>query len=129
MPMEQFEIKGILAPLLIFIFILSKNYKKIIPSNYQILDESIFRTILLILLNNLHLHQLFFFPLLYSLFLVLFLSNLLGLIPYSSTPSVEIILTLSIAFTLLFGILFYALFIQHGKFLTHLFLPAGTPAP
>lgn len=127
MPMEQFEIKPIFAPLIILILILRKNYKNIIPSNYQILDESIYRTILLILINNLNLNRLFYFPLIYSLFLIIFLSNILGIIPYSSTPSVEIIITLSLAFTILIGILIYGIFIQHGKYITHLFLPAGTP--
>lgn len=58
---------------------------------------------------------------------MIFISNFIGLIPYSSTPSVEIIITLSLAFTLLIGILFYGAFVQHGKYLPHLFLPAGTP--
>ena len=77
MPMEQFEIKPIFAPIIILILILRKNYKYIIPSNYQILDESLYRTILLILINNLNTNRLFYFPLVYSLFLVIFLSNLI----------------------------------------------------
>jgi F0F1-type ATP synthase membrane subunit a len=94
MPMEQFEIKGIIAPIIIFILIFRNSFNKIIPtSNYQIFDESLYRTILLILLNNLNFQKLFYFPFIYSIFLLILLSNLLGLIPYSTTPSVEIVLT------------------------------------
>lgn len=40
-----------------------------------------------------------YLPLFYTIFHVILLSNKIGLVPYSSTPTVEIILTLSIAFT------------------------------
>ncbi len=59
--------------------------------------------------------------------MMIFISNMVGMVPYSSTPSVEIVLTLSLAFTVLIGILLYGIIVQHGKYITHLFLPAGTP--
>ncbi len=46
--------------------------------------------------------------------------------PYSSTPTVEIVMTLSIAFTLLGGILLIG-FLTHKLYLLAIFLPAGTP--
>lgn len=127
MPMEQFEIKPIIAPIIILLLILRKNYKFIIPSNYQILDESIYRTILIIIINNLGSQRLYYLPLIYTIFMMIFISNIVGMIPYSSTPSVEIVLTLSLAFTILIGILISGIISQHGKYITHLFLPAGTP--
>jgi F-type H+-transporting ATPase subunit a len=127
MPMEQFEIKGIIAPIIIGIIIMKNNSTKIIPSNYQILDESLYRSILLIILNNLNLKSLYYFPLIYTIFIIILLSNLIGLIPYSTTPSVEIVITLSLAITILGGILIYALIVEHGLYIFHLFLPAGTP--
>ena len=127
MPMEQFEIKGIIAPQLILIIILRKNYKLQIPSNYQLIDESLYRTIQQIQLNNLSIKKLYYLPLLYTIFLIILLSNMIGLIPYSTTPSVEIIITQSIAFTIQIGILLYGIIVEHGKYITHLFLPAGTP--
>jgi F0F1-type ATP synthase membrane subunit a len=38
-----------------------------------------------------------YFPLIYTIFHVVLFSNLLGLIPYSSTATVEIVMTLSIS--------------------------------
>jgi len=34
-----------------------------------------------------------YFPLIYTLFTVILFSNLIGMIPYSTTPTVEIVLT------------------------------------
>lgn len=127
MPMEQFEIKPIMASIIILLLILRKNFKNIIPSNYQIFDESLYRTILLILINNLGKKRLFYFPLIFSIFMIIIISNFIGMVPYSATPSVEIVITLSLAFTILIGILIYGVITQHGKYITHLFLPAGTP--
>ena len=67
-----------------------------------------------------------YLPLFFTIFHVILFSNLLGLIPYSSTPTVEIILTLSIAFTQLIGILFIG-FLTHGTQALAIFLPGGTP--
>jgi len=48
------------------------------------------------------------------------------MVPYSSTPTVEIVMTLSLSFTLLFGTLFIG-FMTHRLYLLAAFLPAGTP--
>lgn len=67
-----------------------------------------------------------YLPLFYSLFHIILFSNLIGLIPYSSTPTVEIVLTLALSFTLLMGIAVLG-FLTHNLFLLAIFLPAGTP--
>jgi F-type H+-transporting ATPase subunit a len=127
MPMEQFEIKPLIAPIFILFIIFNINSLKLIPNNYSILWESLYRTILLIIINNLGINKLKLFPLLFTIFISIFLSNLLGMIPYSATPSVELILTLSLAITILLGVLISGIVSEHGKYLTHLFLPGGTP--
>ena len=48
------------------------------------------------------------------------------MVPYSSTPTVEIILTLSIALTLLIAVLLVG-FLSNGVVLLAAFIPAGTP--
>ena len=64
--------------------------------------------------------------LIYTVFHLILWSNLLGLIPYSSTPTVEIIMTLSLALTLLIGVLLVGL-LGHKLLLLAAFIPAGTP--
>jgi F-type H+-transporting ATPase subunit a len=70
--------------------------------------------------------QTVYFPLLYTVFYLILLSNFIGLIPYSTTATVEIVVTLALAFTLLFGILLIG-FLNHQFLLLATFLPAGTP--
>lgn len=66
-----------------------------------------------------------YLPLFYSLFHIVLFTNLLGFIPYSTTSTAEIIITLSIAFTLLIGILLVG-FLTHKLRLLAIFLPSGT---
>jgi F-type H+-transporting ATPase subunit a len=67
-----------------------------------------------------------YLPLFYSIFHIVLFSNLLGLVPYSTTPTVELVMTLSIAFTLLMGLLLVG-FLTHKLYLLAIFLPGGTP--
>ena len=67
-----------------------------------------------------------YFPLIYTIFHLILFSNLIGMVPYSSTPTVEIILTLSIALTLLIAVLLVG-FLSNGVVLLAAFIPAGTP--
>lgn len=67
-----------------------------------------------------------YLPLIYTVFHLILFSNLIGMVPYSSTPTVEIVMTLSIAFTLLIGVLLIG-FLSHKLLLLAAFIPAGTP--
>jgi F-type H+-transporting ATPase subunit a len=67
-----------------------------------------------------------YLPLFYSLAHLILFSNFLGLLPYSSTPTVEIVLTLSLSFTFIIGFAILG-FLTHRLYLLSLFLPAGTP--
>ncbi len=99
---------------------------RVISNNWGILSESLYRTILLKIENFLGPKNSIYLPLFYTIFYQVLFSNLLGLKPYSSTPTVEIVKTLSIAFTLLGGILLIG-FLTHKLHLVAIFLPAGTP--
>ena len=78
---------------------------KIISNSWTILIESLYRTILNMVENYLGLKNLQYFPLIFTLFHLILFSNFIGLIPYSSTTTVEFIITLTISFILLIGIL------------------------
>ena len=67
-----------------------------------------------------------YLPLISTVFHLIFFSNLIGMVPYSSTPTVEIIMTLSIAITLLVAVFFIG-FLSHKLMLLAAFIPAGTP--
>ena len=67
-----------------------------------------------------------YLPLIYTVFHLILFSNLIGMVPYSSTPTVEIIMTLSLAFTLLVAVSLIGLS-SHKLLLLAAFIPAGTP--
>ena len=127
----NFVINNVIFYLLLAGFLtllLGKGIKKgnIISNNWGIISESLFRTILLMIENVVGPKMSIYLPLFYSIFHIVLFSNLLGLVPYSTTPTVELVMTLSIAFTLLMGLLLVG-FLTHKLYLLAIFLPGGTP--
>src|SRR6202034_3707110 len=67
-----------------------------------------------------------FFPLIFSIFMLLAVSNMVGVIPYSFTISSHIIVTAALAFLVFFTVLIYGFYKNGLKFLK-LFVPSGIP--
>lgn len=125
--MEQFTIlplTQIPCCAIIFYVGLLSPLKNVVPKAHQICGESLPATVLGILRTSVK--SLYLFPFLFTVFILLFISNYLGLVPYSITASTEFVLTLSMASIMLGGILIHSFFI-HGLATFGLFLPAGTP--
>jgi F-type H+-transporting ATPase subunit a len=67
-----------------------------------------------------------FFPLVFSLFMFIMVSNLVGIIPYTFTVSSHLIVTAALALLVFFTVLFYGLYKNGLKFFK-LFMPSGVP--
>ncbi|WP_375411769.1 F0F1 ATP synthase subunit A [uncultured Bradyrhizobium sp.] len=67
-----------------------------------------------------------FFPLIFSLFMFVAVSNLVGIIPYTFTVSSHIIVTAALAFLVFFTVLIYG-FYKNGLKFFKLFVPSGIP--
>ena len=67
-----------------------------------------------------------FFPLIFSLFMFICVSNLIGIIPYTFTVSSHIIVTVALAITVFLTVLIYGLY-RHGLHFFNLFVPKGVP--
>ena len=67
-----------------------------------------------------------FSPLVFSLFMFILVSNMVGLIPYSFTVASHIIITAALALLVFFTVLIYGL-CKHGSFFLNLFVPKGIP--
>src|ERR1700730_13605235 len=67
-----------------------------------------------------------FFPLVFSLFMFICVSNLIGIIPYTFTVSSHIIVTVSLALLVFLTVLVYGFFKNGLKFFK-LFVPSGGP--
>jgi len=67
-----------------------------------------------------------FFPLVFSLFIFILISNIVGLIPYTFTVTSHIIITAALALLVFFTVIGYG-FYKHGLHFLKLFLPSGIP--
>src|SRR5256885_383234 len=67
-----------------------------------------------------------FFPFVFTLFMFILFSNLLGLIPYSFTVTSHIIVTFALAAVVFIGVTIIG-FIRHGAHFLRLFVPEGVP--
>ena len=67
-----------------------------------------------------------FFPLVFSLFMFICVSNLIGIIPYTFTVSSHIIVTAALALLVFFTVLIYGLYKNGLKFFK-IFVPSGVP--
>jgi ATP synthase subunit 6 len=141
-PLEQFEISYfdcvfftdfqqhlliIFFTIFLFLCCNDKLPKQDVPkSNLVLFREETFKLIVTIIQENLNSKLTFFFPIIYLSFLVLFLGNLIGMIPYSFT------ITSSAAFTFFFSVTFsvgiaVVGYGAHSDKLFQLLLPAGVP--
>jgi F-type H+-transporting ATPase subunit a len=67
-----------------------------------------------------------FFPLVFSLFMFIMVSNVIGIIPYQFTIASHLIVTAAMALLVFFTVLFYGLYKNGLKFF-NLFVPSGVP--
>ncbi len=67
-----------------------------------------------------------FFPFIFTLFMFILFSNLLGLIPYSFTVTSHIIVTFALAAVVFIGVTIVGI-VRHGFHFLRLFVPEGVP--
>ncbi len=65
-----------------------------------------------------------FFPFVFSIFIFVLLSNIMGLVPYAFTVTSQIIVTFALAILVIGVVLVYG-FVKHGTHFLRLFVPSG----
>ena len=139
--MEQFEIKDIffgiftnislyilIVVYLVFSYIYWGSTINLVKINgWSITAEALYFTI-----HNMVLRQigtiigLFFFTFVFTIFIYILFSNLVGLVPYSFATTAHLATTLSLSFTIWYGVSFLGLVLHHLGFFAF-FCPLGTP--
>jgi F-type H+-transporting ATPase subunit a len=71
-------------------------------------------------------HGLKFFPLVFSLFMFVLFTNLIGLVPFTFSVTSQIVVTASLALLVFFTVIIHG-FWQHGLHFLKLFAPSGIP--
>jgi F-type H+-transporting ATPase subunit a len=150
-PLNQFEIRDLISlniPLLgdsniaitnislyvfiSFVLITKLNFmtnKKItlVQTNWSLAKECVHDTVYSIVINQINKFKgQIYFPFMYSLFLFILINNLVGMVPYSFSPTSHFILTFSLSFTVVIGATILGLKEHNLRFFS-LFVPAGCP--
>ncbi|RKP38238.1 ATPase, F0 complex, subunit A, partial [Dimargaris cristalligena] len=88
--------------------------------------ESMYQSILRLVIDQLGKTQLIYFPLIFTIFNFILYANLIGLIPYGFTITAQFALTLSLSITIIFATTIIGFQLHSLKFISIL-LPSGTP--
>jgi len=136
-PKEQFQLYKVISKIdnkklyilivKIKIYVFATNKKQIIPNNKIIIGESLIRSIEIKIKNYGKSNKIRYLPKIYLIFIFILFSNIIGLVPYSTTPTVSIFLTLKLSIILIIGFYINGL-IRHGIKLLAIYLPSGTPS-
>src|ERR1700733_13879319 len=100
--------------------------RQLVPGRMQSVAEISYEFVASMLRSSAGSEGMKFFPLVFSLFMFIAVSNLVGIIPYAFTVSSHIIVTATLALLVFFIVLFYGLYTNGLKFFK-LFVPSGVP--
>ena len=100
--------------------------RRIVPGRIQSVAELAYEFVADTIRNTIGEGGMKFFPLVFSLFMFILVSNIVGLIPYQFTVMSHIIVTAALALLVFFIVLFYGLSKNGLKFFK-LFVPSGVP--
>jgi len=105
---------------------LSMRGRAMVPGRWQSVAELSYEFIANMLRENVGSEGRRYFPFVFTLFMFILFSNVLGLIPYSFTSTSHIIVTFGMAIVVFLGVTLIGIIRHKGKFLT-LFAPSGVP--
>ena len=100
--------------------------KQLVPGRIQSIAELSYEFVANMIRSTAGTAGMKFFPLVFSLFMFICISNLIGIIPYTFTVSSHIIVTVALALLVFFIVLFYG-FYKNGLKFFKIFVPSGIP--
>jgi F-type H+-transporting ATPase subunit a len=100
--------------------------RQLVPGRFQSIAELSYEFVANAIRSSAGAEGMKFFPLVFSLFMFIMVSNMIGIIPYTFTVSSHIIVTASLALLVFFTVLVYGFYKSGLKFFK-LFVPSGIP--
>jgi F-type H+-transporting ATPase subunit a len=146
-PLEQFEIERIVplhigkldvsytnsalmmtivVVLITALIMLSTRRAALVPGRWQSITEMFYEFVADMVDTNAGHGARQFFPFVFTLFMFILFSNLLGLVPYSFTVTSHIIVTFALAAIVFVGVTIVGI-VKHGWHFLRLFVPEGVP--
>ena len=99
---------------------------QLVPGRFQSMAEITYEFVATTVRSTAGSEGMKFFPLVFSLFMFICVSNLVGVIPYAFTLSSHIIITAALALLVFFTVLIYG-FYKNGLKFFKIFVPSGIP--
>jgi F-type H+-transporting ATPase subunit a len=100
--------------------------RRLVPGRIQSVAEIAYEFVANTIRSNAGKDGMKFFPLVFTIFMLLAVSNMVGVIPYSFTIASHIVVTAALAFLVFFTVLIYG-FYKNGLKFFKLFVPSGIP--
>lgn len=100
--------------------------RELVPGRLQALSEMMYEFIASMVRDNIGSKGRQYFPLIFTVFMVVLMGNVLGLLPYSFTYTSHIIVTLALALVIFCTVTIFG-FLNHGLHFLSLFAPPGVP--
>ena len=100
--------------------------RKLVPGRLQSIGELAYEFISNMVRDTMGEQGRRFFPFIFTLFMFVLASNMLGMVPYSFTVTSHIVVTMALALTVFLGATAYG-FARHGAGYLKLFAPDGVP--
>jgi F-type H+-transporting ATPase subunit a len=146
-PLKQFEIKPLIplemggfdisftnsamwmaiatAVSIIFMMIATRK-PAMIPGRIQVMAEGTYEFIASMVRDNIGSKGREYFPLIFTIFMIVLMGNMLGMIPYSFTYTSHIAVTMGLALAIFIFVTVLG-FVKHGTHFFSLFCPEGVP--
>jgi F-type H+-transporting ATPase subunit a len=100
--------------------------RRLVPTRMQSLAEVLYEFVANMIRSSAGEQGLKFFPLVFSLFMFVLITNLVGLVPLSFSVTSQIIVTASLALLVFFTVIIHGFWL-HGLHFLKLFAPSGVP--
>ncbi|MFG1420850.1 F0F1 ATP synthase subunit A [Roseixanthobacter liquoris] len=117
---------GIVGAIFLFLTFATRG-RTLVPGRMQSVAEMSYEFIAKMVRDSAGNEGMVFFPLVFSLFMFVFVANVIGLVPYTFTITAHIIVTAALALLVIGTVVIYG-FWRHGTHFLHLFVPSGVPS-
>lgn len=111
-----------------FYFLYKSNIENstLVPSRWQSVLELLYLTMYSVINDNIGKDGRKFFPFIFTLFVLIALMNVFGVLPYTFAPTAHIIVTFGLSLSIFLGCTFLGLLNFRSDFFA-MFMPAGSP--
>ena len=110
----------------LLLMLVTTRERRLVPTRLQSFAELIYEFVANMIRGTAGEEGMKFFPLVFSLFMFILISNVIGIIPYTFTVSSQIVITASLALLVFFTVIVYG-FYKNGLGFLKLFVPQGIP--